>query len=341
MSLPEPLLLKGSPASPYTRKMLAVLRYRRIPYAFVLNASARANALPKPKVELLPTFYFPDGQGGLTPATDSTPLIRRLDTERPGRELRPRDPVVAFLDSLIEDYADEWLTKAMFHYRWSYPADIAKGGGLLRRYQNLATTDAQAAELAQTFARRQIDRLRFVGSHPGTAPLIEASYARFLDLFEEHLRHHPFLLGRRPSACDFGVYGQLTQLAHFDPTPAALTLERAPRVHAWVSLMEDLSGEEPTDGDWFPRDAIPDTIGALLREIGRVYVPVMLANAKAVLDKAEKVETTVDGQPWVQNPFPYQAKCVLWLREEFRALPPDAQEAVRGRLASAGCLALL
>ncbi len=74
---------------------------------------------------------------------------------------------------------------------------------------------------------------------------------------------------------------------------------------------------------------------ALLKEIGRVYVPVMLANAKAVRDKAEKVEAVVEGQAWVQNPFPYQAKCVLWLREEFSALSPADQAAVRAWLGAA------
>jgi glutathione S-transferase len=336
-----PLLMKGSPASPYTRKMVAALRYRRIPYCWVIAASARAETLPRAKVELLPTFYFPDAAGTLQPVNDSTPLIRRFEADYAGRELRAADPVLRFLDSLLEDYADEWLTKAMFHYRWTYPADIGKASRILRRWQNLAASDAKSDELSQQFARRQIDRLRYVGSHAGTARVIESSYERFLALFEDHLRTHPFLLGRRPGAADFGAYGQLTQLAHFDPTPAALTLERAPRVYAWVAWVDDLSGEEPAVGDWFARDALPATLTALLAEVGRGYVPVMLANARAVAAGAQKVEATVDGQPWEQNPFPYQAKCLRWLREEFEALSAADRAFTLGILEPAGCAALV
>jgi len=336
-----PLLLKGSPASPYTRKMIAVLRYRRLPYTWVISGSARAAALPKAKVELLPTFYFPDAAGELQPVNDSTPLIRRFETAYAGRELRPADPVLGFLDSLLEDYADEWLTKAMFHYRWTYPEDIRKAGGILRRWQDLAVSDEVAAELAQQFARRQIDRLRFVGSHPGTAKVIEASYERFLAAFEAHLRSHPFLLGRRPAAADFGAFGQLTQLVHFDPTPSALALERAPRVYAWVGWVDDLSGEEPSRDDWFARDALPSTVMALLAEAGRVYVPVMLANARAVMAKEDAVRATVDGQAWTQNPFPYQAKCLRWLREEFEALSAGDRAFTLRILEATGCAALV
>ncbi|HBP14871.1 MAG TPA: glutathione S-transferase, partial [Gammaproteobacteria bacterium] len=56
--------------------------------------------------------------GELEAVVDSTPIIRRLESEIPGRSVIPEDPVIRFLDYLLEDYGDEWLTKAMFHYRW-------------------------------------------------------------------------------------------------------------------------------------------------------------------------------------------------------------------------------
>lgn len=337
----EPLLLKGAPASPYTRKMLAVLRYRRIPYALLIRGSARLASLPQAKVDLLPTFYLPGAGGGLEAVTDSTPLIRRFETEFAGRSVRPADPVVAFIDSVLEDYADEWLTKAMFHFRWHFADDIAKAGNILPRWRDLTATDAVAAEMTAQFSQRQIGRLRFVGSSAETADLIETSYLRFLQAFEAHLRAHPFLMGARPGAADFGVFGQLTQLAHFDPTPAALTLARAPRVYAWVGLVEDLSGLAPEESEWLTRNTLPDSLRAVLAEAGRTYVPVMLANARALNSGAAQVQTQIDGQRWVQNPFPYQAKCLKWLREEFGALSSADRAAALAVLDAAGCAPLV
>lgn len=337
----EPLNLKGAPGSPYTRKMLAVLRYRRIPYRLHIFPRGDHGPFPAPKVELLPTFYLPNAAGQLEAVTDSTPLIRRFEREHSGRSVLPNTAALRFLDELIEDYADEWLTKAMFHYRWHYPADIDKSGNILPRWRGITASDETAARLKQQFSERQISRLRFVGSSPLTASVIEASYLRFLDSFESHLRILPYLFGQRPAAADFGLYGQLTQLAHFDPTPAALTLARAPRVYAWVGLTDELSGLNVDDSQWLSLAALPPTLHAILREIGRVYVPVMLANARALKRGVTEVQTTVDGQPWTQQPFPYQAKCVQWLRTSFHGLANEERVAVRQILESANCWPLV
>ena len=101
--------------------------------------------------------------------------------------------------------------------------------------------------------------------------------------------------------------------------------------------MEDLSGREPTAEDWITRDAIPETLVALLTEAGRVYTPFLLANAAALESGAEQVECTIDDQPWVQKPFPYQGKCLQWLRESHARLSPSDRETVDAILAGTGC----
>ena len=62
---------------------------------------------------------------------DSTFEILRLEAMFKERSLIPGDRALAFLQDLIEDYADEWLTKPMFHYRWNYTADIQKASHVL------------------------------------------------------------------------------------------------------------------------------------------------------------------------------------------------------------------
>ncbi len=132
----ELLPVRGSPGSPYTRKMLALLRFRRIPYRF-LQGGRDAEGMPQPKVSLIPIFYFQDARGELTAEVDSTPIIRRLEDEYSGRSVIPADPATAFLNYLLEDYGDEWLTKAMFHYRWYYEPDIEMAGSILPHYADV------------------------------------------------------------------------------------------------------------------------------------------------------------------------------------------------------------
>ena len=337
------LTLMGVPGSPYTRKMLAVLRYRQLAYRLILGsnvAGGEVEGLPMPKVSLLPTFFLRNAAGALEAVTDSTPLIRRFETEFSGRSAIPHDPALALVDALIEDYADEWLTKAMFHYRWTYAADIAKAGSVLPTWSRPPLSDAELARYNQLVCDRQIPRLRYVGSNEITGPVLEASYERFLDAFEDHLRSHRFLLGARPGSGDFGVFGQLTQLAHFDPTCMAVTLARAPRVYGWTGSLEDVSGLQPEDADWFDITRLPSTLTAILREIGRVYPDFMLANARAVQSGAAQVETQIDGKPWVQQPFPYQAKCLSWLRRDHAALDASARQRFEAAIAGTGCEAL-
>ena len=332
------IALRGSPGSPYTRKMLAVLRYRRIPYEFI---QSEREDLPKPRVGLIPIFYFPDNQGVLQAEVDSTPIIRRLETDYPGRSVMPEDPVIGFINYLLEDYGDEWLTKAMFHYRWYYRDDIEQAGSVLPHYQDVSQPDETIAQMKQMFSERQISRLYVVGSNDTTAPVIEDSYRRFLECLNEHLKTWPFLMGTRPGSADFACFGQLTQLTQFDPTPAKVAAADFPRIHAWVSKMEDQSGLQAESATFVTTDDFPATLTALLIEVGRTYVPVMLANAAAIDQGLDKVETEVEGRQWVQEPFPYQAKCLHWLRSEYARLDDEERRQVDALLAGTGCETLL
>ncbi len=328
------LELLGAPGSPYTRKMLSVLRCRRIPYIYHIgNHRAPRPGLPEPKVKLLPTFYF-EGPDGPEAITDSTPIIRRLEAEHEPRSIIPGSPGLAFLDALIEDYADEWLTKAMFHYRWAHEADARNAGPQLIFWRNSTLPEREAREAAAAISRRQIDRLHVVGSNPRTAETIEQSFRRLVDLLDDRISDRGWILGARPAACDFAIFGQLSQLGVVEPTPAAILSARSPRLRAWIDRMEDLSGADLPEDGWLTDLS---ALRPLLAEIGRTYVPFLLANAEAVQTAAAEFETEIDGRPWTQPTFPYQAKCLRALREARTALPDEARAKVDEVLSGTGC----
>ena len=219
--------LHGANGSPYSRKMRALMRYRRLEFDWVLRTPAvREAQAGRLKVQLVPVLELPE-DGSLH--LDSTEQIALLEARHAARSVVPSDPAMAFLADLIEDFADEWLTKAMFWYRWAAEPDRAYASQWI-----IADSRPELAGEAFTAAQhairdRQVGRMALVGCTPANAPVIETSFRRVLDLLDPHVAQARYLFGTRPSLADFALFGQLIVL-DTDPTPATLMRATAPRV---------------------------------------------------------------------------------------------------------------
>ena len=69
----------------------------------------------------------------------------------------------------------------------------------------------------------------------------------------------------------------------------------------------------------------------------REGAPALLANAQALQAGDEQMETSIDGQPWVQPVFPYQAKCLQWINTEYQKLGSNGQGQVDALFDGTGC----
>lgn len=325
--------INGALGSPYSLKLRAVMRYRRIAHVWVHGADAR-DALGRVKAPVIPVLEYPDG----TFANDSTPLIYELEARHLDRSVIPPDPAQAFLAHLIEDFADEWVTKAMFGYRWLEVVDqlqmsrwlafdALKGGGLAVSQAN-----------AEAFRARQVGRMGIVGCTRENFPLIESSTRDLLAALEAHVVNRHCLFGTRPSLAEFGLYGQLSQLG-VDPTPEAMLRRDYPYSLRWLLHIDDMSG---ITGEWDAPDApYPPLIAVLLRQIGEIYLPFLQANAAAIAAGQTTFAITARGLPYTQGVFKYQLKCLADLRERYAALPSDARARLDPLLTETGCRAAL
>ena len=106
----QTIRLVGGEGSPYSNKMKALLTYRRIPFRWVVGGVESMGTAEAPGPVLAPKIVFPDD----SVMNDSTFLIKELEARFEGRSVVPADPRLAFLVSLVEDFGDEWVTKAMY-----------------------------------------------------------------------------------------------------------------------------------------------------------------------------------------------------------------------------------
>src|SRR5215831_9126438 len=329
-----PYRLFGIELSPYSVKVRSYLRYKRIPHEWVVRHLGNMAEFQKhAKLPLIPLLLASDGSA----SQDSTPILEALEARFPEPSIHPPDPAVAFLSALVEEYADEWGNKPMFHYRWWYEPDQESAAERIARWNLSAggaerAPDQAVAKMSTALKERMVPRLAFVGSNTQTRPVIEASFERLVALLEAHLARRPFVFGGRPAFGDFGLWGQLYNLST-DPTPGALLRARAPAVMAWIGRMLEPAAVGEFEG-W---DALAPTLEPLLRdEIGATFLPWSDANARALA--AGRSEFTVDlgGRPFTQQVQKYHAKSLEALRARYRAVGERSR--LDPILARTGCL---
>jgi glutathione S-transferase len=267
---------------------------------------------------VIPVLQYPDGHYD----NDSTPLIYGLEARHPDRRVVPPDPAQAFIAHLLEDFADEWLTKAMFGYRWLEDIDQVQMSRWLA-FDNLKGGGLETSQkFAAMFRDRQVGRMALVGCTAENFPLIEASTRAVLAALEDHVVNRHSLFGTRPSLAEFGIYGQLSQLGT-DPTPQTMMRKDYPYSYRWLAHIDDMSGVE---GEWEPGFAL--VVAELVRIAGQVYVPFLRANAEAADAGAATFRMEAMGLPYEQGTFKYQLKCLRELQARYTALQAAARGAV-------------
>lgn len=330
--------LYGHLASPYSIKMRALLRYRQIPFQFKSRYKDWEYAFPKVKVPVMPVLEYPDGSF----KNDSTNLIFDIERAHQQRSVIPVNEEDAFLAFLIEDMADEWLSKNMYAYRWTHP-EFTQWTGRLIAYDHLFGEETGLQKLEShgaAFEQRQVGRNTLVGCTQANMPLINHIGERALDIMESHVVEQPFLFGSRPSIAEFGLYGQMSQYI-IDLSAIEPCQTRAPYTMRWLHHMDDLSGSEGEwSGEW-PNGDHSSAVEALLLMIGEEYFPFLLANADAVASETDSFSISVCGYDYQQAPFKYQLKCLQQLRQAYAGLSDKARANLEPLLKKTNCLAPL
>jgi len=140
----------------------------------MMNSPEEAGTPHAPGPILLPKVIYPDN----SVQNDSTFIIKQLEKDHSKRHTYPMNEGLAFISHLIEDFADEWLTKCMFHYRWHHDPDYASKSIALQFNNTISNEDIDS--IAVMIKQRQTSRMNLVGSNPVTKPVIEEFYIGFI-----------------------------------------------------------------------------------------------------------------------------------------------------------------
>ncbi|MEM9669385.1 MAG: glutathione S-transferase family protein [Pseudomonadota bacterium] len=293
--------LFGAETSPYSLKVRSFLRYKGADFDWVQRSAATEEEFNRHAVlPAVPLLINPDGKA----SQDSTNMLAALEKKVVEPSAMPADKACQALSYILEDYADEWLNKAMFLGRWGQSPDKEAAAARVLEQLLSGKQPAKKREAKESVIARMTERLAIVGATAENGPLLTASFHRFCELLNAHLEQHLFIFGGRPSPADFALAGQLQQTL-MDPTNGTWLTDRAPFVTAWCEFMEN-----PTAGG--PFVSLTELQATLLpifkEEVAVTFLPWAEANSEAITKRKKAIELEIGGTPYSQSTQRYASK---------------------------------
>ena len=315
---PNVYRLIGSEASAYSVKVRNYLTSKGIAFTWLTRAEAGELFAEHARLPRVPLLITPAGTG----IHYSTEIIASVEADHVQPLLQPQDPTSRFMCALLEEFADEWASRWVEHYRWAREQDSVE---YVAELVELAEPRPAGAQIpTEPRIREQLMAPSwFQAAPPAQTKIIEGSFKDSLDLLDPHLKQHPFLFGSRPALADFALAAQLAA-ALKGPTPRSFMELLAPNILAWLERV-DSAADVPEGATFAPWEQVAETLGALLRDqVGGLFLPWSVANLRAVADTARSFTVHLRGESWQQGAQRYAAESFRTLRGQYQALSEDA-----------------
>jgi len=330
--------------SPYSDKIRMYLRLKRLPVVEVRENLRNRDDVLKARTgrTMVPVVITPGDEA----LNDSTHLTRRLEAACPSPALRPADAGRRGFDALVEEYADEWIVRAMLASRWLHEPDAEQNRTVIAADMTCGVPGVDLAAAKEIFPQGITATLPPMGATSDTLPfLLDDLRGLVVDLDGLFARHR-FVGGAEPTVADLALYGQLNQIRR-DPTGRTIVGDPDRPHGRWLA---DVERRAAGDAAELAADAAPDgeALAALARRIARTYLRFTVANARA-LEEAPKgplVVELADGVPFRAARAGYNRKCLQALLGELeeavasagRLVGGTADREVFGELARLGAL---
>lgn len=302
--------LFGAETSAYSTKMRSYLAYKGFAFDWTPRTQESEDELKRvSRFGTLPVLVTSSGFA----VHDTTPMMEALEADSPEPSATPADAATAFLACVLEEYADVWLAKAAFHYRWTRKKDqrLAAQRSIEDYYVTTPPADKKAAEdLAIETMAGQLKTMQLDGD---LGPVVEKSFKKFIKLLDDHLKKHLFIFGDRPSIADFAIAGQLIQMLK-DPTPAKIIEKDGEFVAKWCEFMS-----APTaSGPFAALDDLKETLAPIFAEdLAAFFLPWAAENLENSLAGAETFTVALGKDTLTLAPLRSAARSFRELRRKF------------------------